>query len=93
MARCTNCDSSDGDVDWGLCYECWVHENERTSGALSRVAAMNYTSMGMDRAADASRNHAKQIANIQEIKHHLESHPDDIDNVLLFLKLRTSKMI
>lgn len=29
MARCTNCGSTDADVDIGLCYECFCQENRQ----------------------------------------------------------------
>lgn len=87
MARCNNCGSSDADVDWGLCYECFCNENDRSGGALSSIAAMNYERMGMYGAAHYCRVDAINRSGIKEIKDYLERHPEKISSVKLFLSI------
>lgn len=81
MARCSKCNCNDADPDWGLCYDCFCSENDRSGGALSSVAAINYSRMGMASAAASCRNHAKQSADIKKIKEALERRPELIPRI------------
>lgn len=87
MSKCSSCGCNDADIDWGLCYDCWVIEDNRLKGALSSVAAMNYESMGMYEAAQHCRNSANKTADIGKIKEHLNLHPEKIPEILQLLNL------
>lgn len=87
MARCGNCGCNDADPDWGLCYECFCVENDRSGGALSSVAAINYDRMGMASAAASCRTDANNRGKIKSIKDYLETHPERINEVIQMLHL------
>ena len=87
MARCNNCGSNDADVDWGLCYECFCNENDRSGGALSNIAATNYQNMGMSGSAHNCRVDALNRSGIKKIKDYLEKHPEKILDVQRMLSI------
>lgn len=91
MAKCSNCGCNDADVDWGICYECFCSENDRSGGALSSVAAINYDLMGMHNAATSCRGHAQKLSQIKEIQDALERSTELIPKILQLINSHNIK--
>jgi hypothetical protein len=89
MSRCNNCGNNDADPDWGLCYDCFCNENNRSGGALSSIAAINYDRMGMSSAAASCRKSAKISSDVKQIRDFLERNPENIAKVKKLLNLST----